>query len=624
MAFRCRIPPSGPRSRPFWQWKIDGERWAALVMAAVVLLPLASRAPAAVVMLSSRCDEKVAFEVSAGGAPPRRYELAARDVLPVPVVGDIEVAFDAAGPRKRYRVPPYTAMAFESRDGKLDLYELRIPAVEARASAANGPGGLAIAKDDAAPEDDPRRHALLTIPVMLLVDDNEPAARAVWEKRLRQRLDDASAVYQRVCRVRFEVAAVGTWESDDAVKDFRQSFREFERKVVPAPRARLAIGFTSQYEVTQSHERLGATRGPLHPYILVREWSPRIGEPQRLEVLVHELGHFLGAVHVADPYSVMRPALTDLRSNARDFPVRSDAVNALALYEVAEEVRTRGARSLAQMSGPAKGRLRAIYAALDKALPDDRAARQYAALLDEPVGALTEPPEVADAVVSGTRAVVRAIVEAAGRPEAATLRGDRLTEHYVRAAARAAAQLPRDSAGQALLLGLGLGLDDSAVLRASRLLGPFCRRVETDDERADRLRRLGQPTVAGRRDLAQHFFVSCALVELVGPAGAEGAGLVKEVLDARRGSGFSFVDLTADLAGVEFGRRVAAGHLAPSALAESFTVADHMPSIQGLEEGIAWQSFVAAYGSADNDRFAREVASIRQRIAALPAYREKR
>ncbi len=594
-------------------------------MAAVVLLPFASRAPAAVVVLSSRCDEKVAFEVSAGsGARPQRFELAARDVLPIPVVGDIEVAFDAAGARKRYRVLPYTAMAFESRDGNLDLYELRIHAAEAPAGAASGPGGLAVAKDDAAPENDPRRHALLTIPVMLLVDDNEPAVRTVWEKRLRQRLDDASAIFQRVCRVRFEVAAVGTWESDDAVNDFRQSFREFERKVVPAPRARLAIGFTSQYEVTQSHERLGATRGPLHPYILVREWSPRIGEPQRLEVLVHELGHFLGAVHVADPYSVMRPVLTDLRSNARDFPVRFDAVNALVLCQVAEEVRTRGARSLAEMSGPAKGRLRAIYAALDKALPDDRAARQYLALLDEPVGALTEPPEVADAVLSGTRAVVRAIVEAAGRPEAATLRGDRLTEHYVRAAARAAAQLPRDSAGQALLLGLGLGLDDSAVLRASRLFGSFCRRVETDDQRADRLRRLGQPTLAGRRDLAQHFFVSCALVELIGPAGAEGAGLVKEVLDARRGSGFSFVDLTADLAGVEFARRVAAGHLAPAALAESFTVADHMPPIQGIEEGIAWQEFVAVYGAADNDRFARQMASIRQRIAALPAYREKR
>ena len=47
--------------------------------------------------------------------------------------------------------------------------------------------------------------------------------------------------------ISFQVVAVETWESDDQITDFRQSLREFEREAKLEP-ARLAIGFTSQYE----------------------------------------------------------------------------------------------------------------------------------------------------------------------------------------------------------------------------------------------------------------------------------------------------------------------------------------------------------------------------------------
>ena len=60
----------------------------------------------------------------------------------------------------------------------------------------------------------------------------------------------------------------------------------------------------------------------------------------------------------------------------------------------------------------------------------------------------------------------------------------------------------------------------------------------------------------GRRDLAQHFFLSGYLAAVVGSAAAESAGIAKELADARSGSGFSYVDLAADLAGIAFAERV--------------------------------------------------------------------
>ena len=60
----------------------------------------------------------------------------------------------------------------------------------------------------------------------------------------------------------------------------------------------------------------GCSLGPLHTHILIREWKPRT-EPERLEVLVHELGHFLGACHSPENDSVMRPLLGDGRANLR-------------------------------------------------------------------------------------------------------------------------------------------------------------------------------------------------------------------------------------------------------------------------------------------------------------------
>ena len=94
--------------------------------------------------------------------------------------------------------------------------------------------------------------------------------------------------------MRFEVVATRTWTSNPRVHSFDEVLLDFARKVRPAP-ARLAIGFTSRYDWLREESHLGGTHGALGSHVLIRETVGHVSEPERLEVLVHELGHFLGA-----------------------------------------------------------------------------------------------------------------------------------------------------------------------------------------------------------------------------------------------------------------------------------------------------------------------------------------
>ena len=139
---------------------------------------------------------------------------------------------------------------------------------------------------------------------------------------------------------------------------------------------------------------------------------------------------------------------------------------------------------------------------------------------------------------------------------AVRLRGDELTELYVRRAAAAVRQLPQNVGPAAFLLGIGVALDDSPLLPSTPIVGVYWRQIEPQSARTTRVALLGSPTMRGRHDWAQHFAVSAALAVLIGPQNAEAAGVVKEISDSRGGSGFSFADLSADLAGIQFARAV--------------------------------------------------------------------
>ena len=209
------------------------------------------------------------------------------------------------------------------------------------------------------------------IPVKILVDEEEPSRRTIWERRLRGRVAAASAILEKYCRVGFRVVAVGTWQSDNAITDFFDSLAEFERKVDPAP-AKIAIGFTSQWPMVHGRTHMAGTRGPLHSHILVREGSPEINEAERLEFLVHELGHYLGAAHSPELASVMRPVIGRRRAGPSGFRIQFDPVNTLAMAMICEEIRRSNVTRAIELEQVTRRRLEQIYMELARTFPTIR------------------------------------------------------------------------------------------------------------------------------------------------------------------------------------------------------------------------------------------------------------
>jgi hypothetical protein len=337
----------------------------------------------------------------------------------------------------------------------------------------------------------------------------------------------------------------------------------------------------------------------------------------------------------------MRPKLQDGHAIRADFRIAFDPLNTLIMNLVAEDVRTHAVKGLWELPRATRERLGQVYASIEQEYPDDALTGQYIRLLDvapDPEGEAPAPEgkspaqDAVDARVENARHVVAAVVDAAKRNRELPARGDGprrqtgdgLTAYYFREAATAAGRLPADQAIPACLIGLGVALDTSDLLRKNPVTAQLWRKVESDDDRAARLRVLGQPTIHGRHDLAQHFVVSGALTALGGPKAAEAAGVLKELLDSQPGgSGFSFADLAADLSGIAFARHLADSPRALARVADSFTVAAYALPPDGLPEGLTSREFVRQYGSPSDKRFLDRRDDIQQRIQALPGYKAR-
>ncbi len=420
-----------------------------------------------------------------------------------------------------------------------------------------------------------------------------------------------SDILQRCCRLRLKIVEVNQWTADRSTVDFQQALLEFRRTVEPPP-GRLAIGFTGRYARPKGPLHLGGTQGMLQSHILVREWSDSMSEPEREEVLLHEVGHYLGAVHSPDPVSVMRPILADNKAIQTDFRIGFDPVNTLIINLIAEEIRERAVTSVADMTPGTRVRLGQIYSKLADAVPNDNSARQFQFQLgmvgDTSLAAATR--HIVDEVRTAAQERM-----AGTREATSSLAKDSLTEYYVRRAATAAQVLPADVAPAALVLGLGIALDDSATLLQTPLTRGFSEAIETPLQRLTRCRALASPTLRNRRDLAQHFFLSGYLTAVVGSAAAETAGIAKELNDAKSGgSGFSYVDLTADLAGIYFAERLLQRDLTLDELARGFTVAAFLPDVADLPEGLPWDELTSDSGRESLAKYRRD---IRDRLARL-------
>ena len=390
---------------------------------------------------------------------------------------------------------------------------------------------------------------------------------------------------------RLKVVAFGTWDSDDRTTTSSQSLREFEQEVSPAP-AQVAIGFSSQYVVARGRFHMGGTRGPLHSHILIKERARNMLETERLELLVHELGHFAGRLAQPRAESVMRPVLGQGLQRAR--ARRCGSIPPNTLLGVA------GGGGDSRRGRPEAGGRFARDAAADAR--DLRGARADDAgrSRDRPLLATGESRR-GDAAAGGHAASAdRDRARGAGSrrqrlaeaPALGADRGDRLLEFYVRQAALAAKRVRRENGPRAFVLAIGFALDDQGLLRELPIAGTVAAAVGSrSGAAASALAALGKPTMRGRNDLAKHFFVSVHLAALAGSEAARTAGLVKEMRDAQGGSGFSFRDMAANRAGVVFADAVLNGRVSLDDVAANFTVDGVPAAVDDLREDMDAEAF---------------------------------
>ncbi len=132
-------------------------------------------------------------------------------------------------------------------------------------------------------------------------------------------------------------------------------------------------------------------------------------------------------------------------------------------------------------------------------------------------------------------------------------------------------------------------------------------------------------TLAGRQDLMAHF-ISSAAIALASQQGISiAAGEFKELLDSGDGgSGFSFVDLAADRAGIQFVSLATADDAEAQQLQEQLQAnpgeSSFFPDITGLVEGLSDDQFRQQYDGMESERYRLQVELIDQRIARALIY----
>lgn len=133
--------------------------------------------------------------------------------------------------------------------------------------------------------------------------------------------------------------------------------------------------------------------------------------------------------------------------------------------------------------------------------------------------------------------------------------------------------------------------------------------------------------LANRNDLMLHFIYSYTIEILSSTGLSLTIGELKEVYDMDNGgSGFSFADLAADRAGVQFSmmatdKHGGALHL-QNFMADSDSESNFFPEIFALPEGLGLTEFKAEYQNTKSREYQSVVSEIDRRIQNLPLFRK--
>jgi hypothetical protein len=132
-------------------------------------------------------------------------------------------------------------------------------------------------------------------------------------------------------------------------------------------------------------------------------------------------------------------------------------------------------------------------------------------------------------------------------------------------------------------------------------------------------------TLSQRRDLHLHFIFSATLEILSSNGLTFAIGELKELVDSgANGSGFSFVDLSADMAGAKLTQTLIDPDTAASVQKKLSQVTheyEFFPSIDGLTEGLNKKEFATRYEHVESQAYKAVLNDIRLRIDALSVYR---
>lgn len=186
------------------------------------------------------------------------------------------------------------------------------------------------------------------------------------------------------------------------------------------------------------------------------------------------------------------------------------------------------------------------------------------------------------------------------------------------ARAREQSETPQDAVlhNKAVILAL-------AVYVGHHRVGTLVGDIQPNADKALKPRR--GAVLHNRNDLARHFIISAAL-ELLSEEGMSLAiGEFKELMDrGNGGSGYSFVDLAADMSGNEFAQvatEISTAVGVQNAMARIQSELEIIPAIEGLPEGLSKQAFIEQYERVDSIAYLKEVEEIKRRISLLPLYK---
>lgn len=161
-----------------------------------------------------------------------------------------------------------------------------------------------------------------------------------------------------------------------------------------------------------------------------------------------------------------------------------------------------------------------------------------------------------------------------------------------------------------LALGVILGEEHIASVAGREIDGGRRKEIAKLDRRI---------SIRGRTDLSRHFWLSASLTVLTDQSRSMDVGITKELMDATKGgSGFSFVDLTADHSGTLFAtvatRDVQSARDLQLRISRGIEIAEFFPEVTGLPEGIYRDEFQAEYGGLGGAKTTKILEEIRRRL----------